>query len=104
MPTRWQHANDLSTISCLTGLNAIAVSATMTYSVSVTARYIAVISSAAALDLCEVEIYAVADDDYTTQSASEDSTTQSASDHFSVDGKWNNFIPLFNWSTLVCFV
>ena len=87
MPTAWNDINAFDTIACLTGLSDIAVSSTMTYSVSLTSRFIAVISSLPLLDLCEVEIYTGADYDSTTHSASEDSTTQSASDLLLVTGK-----------------
>ena len=79
MPTELNDINAFDTITCLTGLSDIAVSSTMTYSVSLTARYIAVISSNNLLDLCEVEIYT--GDEY-------DSTTQSANDHFVVAGNY----------------
>ena len=84
MPTEWNDINAFDTITCLTGLSDIAVSSTMTYSVSLTARYIAVVSSMPLLDLCEVELYTDADYDSTPESACTgyDSTTLSQSEIF----------------------
>ena len=71
-------------MTCHTELSDIAVSSTMTYSVTLTGRYIAVISSMPMLDLCEVELYTDADYDSTPESACTgyDSTTLSQSEIF----------------------